>query len=156
MLTIKNADKQDIFHIQSLSNSSFFENIDIQNMIENSMVAYEGSSPLAAAGYEAFGSVAILRFLIVHRDHQREYLGDGIVKALLNLADRRGIQLMLTDALDCAGFLKKVGFEELSEDQKGDIGVQQVIKNNLNPQHTLLAAKLPDFFLKACRFNKQL
>jgi amino-acid N-acetyltransferase len=154
LLTIRNANAQDLFHIENLGNKSHLENIDLQNILENSMIAYDGNVPLAAAGYEAFGSIAVLRFVIVHKDHQREYLGDGIVKALLNLADKRGTQLMLADAYDNAPFFKKVGFEELSDVQKSDMEIQQVIESNLNSQHMLFAAKLPDFFLKACRSNK--
>ncbi len=154
MLNIRIAHAQDLLHIESLGNSYHFENVNFENILENAMIAYDGDVPLAAAGYEAFGSVAVLRFVIVHKDHQREYLGDGIVKALLNLADKRGIQLMLAYAEDYVAFFKKVGFEELSDVQKNDSTIQHVISSTQPPQSKLYAARLPDFFLKACRSNK--
>ncbi|MFT9496471.1 GNAT family N-acetyltransferase [Anaerosolibacter sp.] len=154
MLTIKNAMKEDILHIENLGDCSPLHGIELQDILENTMVAYEGNIPLAAAGYESFGSVAVLRFVIVHKEHQREYLGDGIVKALLNLADKRGIELMLVDTQHCTEFFAKVGFQDLDEDQKSDVNISQIINNNLNAYHKLFAAKLPDFFLKACRSNK--
>ncbi|KXG76842.1 GNAT family N-acetyltransferase [Thermotalea metallivorans] len=154
MLTIKIANQKDMSNIQDLINNHHLDEINLEAMADHCMIAYDNEIPVAAAGYESFGSIGILRFVVVRRDRQREYLGDGILKAVLNLADKKGIRRMIVGTQQHGKFFKKVGFCKLNIQQHEDEAIKTFIEKNFRQDVSLWEAMLPDFFQKSCRSNQ--
>lgn len=154
MLTIKIANQKDMPNIQDLISDHHFDEVNLEAMADHCMIAYDNEMPVAAAGYESFGPIGILRFVVVRRDRQREYLGDGILKAVLNLADKKGIRRIIAGTQHHGEFFKKVGFSKLNIQQHEDEAIKMFIEKNFGHDFSLWEAMLPDFFQKACRSNK--
>ncbi len=148
------ASEMDIPKIHSLLHETGIDCKSFHNNIfQNSMIAYDGGDPVAAAGFSDFGEEAVIQYVVVKKRRQREYLGDGIVKALLNFADKKGIKWVYVKGTDLHHFFKRVGFEEISYMNFFEIG-SSLVTNQFSKEDSIFAATLPDFFLRACRSNK--
>ncbi|TCO79800.1 GNAT family N-acetyltransferase [Marinisporobacter balticus] len=153
MLEIKGASQDEMNVIKEFLTKNAL-NIDcIENYIGNCMVAYDKDILVGVAGYIREKDMAIIKFAVVSKNRRKEYLGDGIVKALLNLADRNGIRRVFVNGDEETLFFRKIGFKEVSLQEARtyckDIDMPQwFIKNKT------LQVVLPDYFLKACKSNK--
>jgi amino-acid N-acetyltransferase len=97
---------------------------------------------------------AILDVLLVKKEYRGQYIGDGLVKAILNLAEKRGIKRVycIKDEKNSL-FFKKVGFTIRTGTDLEFI--KKYIHNHIQSDKRLLIfeAKLPEFFNKPCRSN---
>ncbi|QXM06060.1 GNAT family N-acetyltransferase [Crassaminicella indica] len=153
MLEIKSASQKEIYIIKKLIKESNLDIEEIEDYIKNCMVAYDNKQPVAAAGFIPIEDMAIIKFVVVSKNRRREYLGDGIVKAILNLADKMGIKKVFVNTDKEEQFFIKLGFKEVAlEELKKDCSKGHII-NQLNEKKLLYVA-LPDYFLKACKFHK--
>ncbi|AOT68118.1 GNAT family N-acetyltransferase [Geosporobacter ferrireducens] len=153
MLEIKVSSEKDIPMIEELLLESKLKLDSLDKVFPNSMIAYDSGNPVAAAGFSYAEKEAVIQYVVVQKRRQREYLGDGIVKALLNFADKKGIKWVYVKGIDIGHFFSRVGFEEISYDHLLATG-SPFVKNQFNREDIIFTATLPDFFLRACRSNK--
>lgn len=153
MLEIKVASDQDTLAIQELFSENKLSLDSWDRVFPNSMIAYDNGNAVAAAGFSYIEKEAAIQYIVVQKRRQREYIGDGIVKALLNFADKKGIKWVYVKGRDIYHFLKRVGFEEISYDHLIETG-SSFIKNQFSKEDIIFTTTLPDFFLRACRSNK--
>ncbi|QZY56879.1 GNAT family N-acetyltransferase [Crassaminicella profunda] len=153
MLEIRVANQEEINIIKKLIKESQLKIEGIEDYISNCMIAYDQKKAVAAAGFIKTENVAIIKFVVVSKNRQKEYLGDGIVKATLNLADKKGVKRVFVNADKEEIFFVKVGFKDviLEEVKKccEDIDILNELDGN-----KILQVILPDYFLKACKSHK--
>ena len=115
--------------------------------IENSMVIFDGQEVAGITYYTPINSEeAIIDEVLIKPSYRHQYFGDSIVKAILNVADKRGVRRMFVNTnKDNKQFFNKVGF---IDPDFSDVKSQYSIDEN-----TLIAI-LPDFFNTACRSKK--
>ncbi|TYP59875.1 GNAT family N-acetyltransferase [Thermosediminibacter litoriperuensis] len=83
----------------------------IDEHLDNFMVAEEGDTILATGGLEIYGDAAIIRSVAVLPEFQHQGIGDGLVRALINYGDRRGVSRIYLFTRGAAGFFEKFGFK---------------------------------------------
>lgn len=150
---MKPATESDIEDIQQLLHENKLSVSNVSNIISNCMIAYERGKPLAAAGFFSEDIDALIEFVVVCKNHHGEYLGDGIIKALLNLADKKGIKRVYVKGEELYPFFHKVGFEKMDKEAFKGV-IPPVISEQLMKAEWVSVAILPDFFMKACRSTK--
>ncbi|SHJ48187.1 GNAT family N-acetyltransferase [Paramaledivibacter caminithermalis] len=154
MLNIRIPKERDKKKISSLLRE---ENIKIGDLdddkLNKSMVVCDGDEIIGYGSYfEISDKTAFIDALIIKREYRRQYMGDGLIKALLNLADKRKIKrVYIIDGNNNSLFYKKVGLAKRKLDVSEDI--LKCIGNELKKDETVevFEAILPDFFNKACK-----
>lgn len=89
---------------------------DIEDYIDNFMVMEIDGSIVATAGLEVYQDTAILRSVAVMPEFQHQNLGDGLVRAMINFADRRNIRKLFLFTQTARGFFEKIGFKPISRE----------------------------------------
>lgn len=107
-------------------------------------------------GFTAFklltDTTARLVTLHIAPDHRGKQLGDGLVKALLNMADLRGITAVFAE--DCQSgdqlsFMTAIGLKRLNDGER-------LAFTEVGPYPELeFVAHLPEYFLTACKSKRQ-
>lgn len=143
MLKIKTASYDEIPVIEKFLKENNFDIVQIEKYISNCMIAYDNKTPVAVAGFKQKQNVAFIKFVIVSKNRRREYLGDGIVKALLNVADKKGINKVYVNADKDNLFFKEIGFQEVKKHCE-----------SIDDFKMVLEVTLPDYFLKSCKSKK--
>ena len=90
--------------------------------------------------------------MIIKKEYRGHHIGDGLIKSLLNLADKRQIERVYIEARDeNAGFLKKVGLTKRKLKASEEIAKYIVDELKDKDHIEVFEAILPDFFNKACK-----
>lgn len=152
MLEIKTACLEDIHILKELLKKSDVEVDGVEHYISNCMIAYDHHTAVAAAGFIQTNNIGVIQFVTVINTRRREYLGDSIVKALLNLADKKGINKMVAALDHCDLFFQKVGFQEVPLNEIKP-HLENISGPDLSGKDKVCIANLPDFFLKACKHH---
>ncbi|MCT4604946.1 MAG: GNAT family N-acetyltransferase [Marinisporobacter sp.] len=153
MLEIKAASQEELSIIEKLIEESHLKIEAIEDYITNCMIAYDNKEAVATAGFIKIEDIAILKFVVVSKNRRREYLGDGIVKATLNLADKKGVKKVFVNIDQEEIFFEKLRFEEVPLNE---------VRTCYEPINTLNELDgnrigrviLPDYFLKACKSHQ--
>ncbi|WP_053957311.1 GNAT family N-acetyltransferase [Inediibacterium massiliense] len=136
MLEIKPATENEIQVIEQLVGLYDIDLEDIKKDISNCMIAYDNEIPVGAGGFNYQENQCSLSFVVVKKERQNEYLGDAIVKSVLNLANYKGIQKVYVNPKEYASFFEKLRFKKDDADKN------------------LLFVTLPDYFLQGCKHKK--
>ncbi len=153
MLEIKVATAHEIDIIQNILDHQQVDLHQLSSYISNCMIVYDNENPVGTAGFIQNKDIAELQFVVIHQNRQREYLGDGLIKSLLNLADRKGIKQVFVNPKAHPLFFKKVGFKKVSLEE---LNLYNTLfsKSLAGKENQLLKVQLPDFFSSACKFHK--
>lgn len=154
MLEIKGARQEEISFIKTFLKQNHVDIVNIEDYISNCMIAYENKMVVATAGYVQVKDIAIIKFVVVLENRRLEYLGDGIVKALLNVADKNGIKRVFVNTDQEALFFKKIGFKEVTMNEVKGYFENMDISAFFNT-NKIVQVSLPEYFLKACKSNKK-
>ena len=116
-------------------------------VIENSMVIYDGNSVAGITYYSILNEYeALLDEVFIEPQYRNQYFGDSIVKAILNVADKRGVKrVFINTSHEDKVFFDKVGFLNPNELE---------IDFEYKYSEDTMVALLPDFFNTACRSKK--
>lgn len=115
--------------------------------IDNSMVIFDGKSVAGITYYSKLNDEEVLLDeVFIMPQYRKQYFGDSIVKAILNVADKRGVKKVFVNTSDEDKiFFNKVGFLDPKE-----LDTEIVYEYN----EGTMVALLPDFFNTACRSKK--
>lgn len=108
--------------------------------IENSAFIFDGEKILGAADFKSDGKTALLNNLLVVEN--QEFLIDGLIKALINIADVRNHDYFAVKKEKREEFYIKIGFEKIQNQMEFD-GMKM-------KESDYLYAKLPEFFQTSC------
>ena len=150
MLEIKTIKNNDLLAVERLLRDHHQIAGDIHSCVNTTMAVYDHHELIAAAGFIQNEIYALVKFVVVKKNRQREYIGDGLLKALLNMAEKMGIKRVFVYPKHVEGFFLKVGFKVLNVDYSDLI---QTIFCNEDSNGKILEATLPDFFVRACKSN---
>jgi len=145
MIVFRKATPKDSKHVKELlaltCQDSKFENLNL----DNCMVAEYDGTIIGVGGLEMYHPVAFLNILSIHPRFQKQGYGDGLVRAIINFADRRSIKkiYVLSDK-NTSGFFRKIGFVPM-ERINYDITCQQC-RTMSNPSEKLLEMDIEKFF----------
>jgi len=155
MFSIRETKEKDLLSLKELFEK---HNLDLNSSmggLTNSMVIIDGNEYIGFASYKTLdNSEAVINVLFIDEMRRKELLGDGLLKAILNLADKRGVTLMYAISNgETYGFFDKVGLKSTDYDI-----FKQVNKNfpfiDYDKEVKVVSAKLPDFFETACRSKR--
>lgn len=108
-----------------------------EEQLNRSMIAEEGKIIIGFVSYIQIEDVYKIDHLFIDPSFRRKKIGDGLLRALLNLIDRRGIrEARIQIEPECIPFIEYVGLD-LEDSEQG-----------------IYRALLPDFFEKPCRGEK--
>ena len=110
MLQIRKVKPEDIGFIMKLTSENGFSGGKLLSNIENFLICESDNIKCGCGCLIASGDKGFMSCVIVSDDHRRKKLGGAIVKALLNIADLKGIAEVYAAGI-CGDFLKAMGFE---------------------------------------------
>lgn len=154
MINIRVAEEKDKNKILTLLDKEELKGINLNNKkLHNSMVVCDGDKIIGYSNYNEIPdqNTALIETLIIEGDYQRQHLGDGLIKSLLNLADKRQIKkVYAVESNNNSMFLKKVGLTKRK--LKKFEGIGEYFEDGLfDDTVEVFEAILPDFFNKACK-----
>ncbi|RKD27697.1 N-acetylglutamate synthase, GNAT family [Caminicella sporogenes DSM 14501] len=155
MIKIEIPSEKDKICISNLLYECKYKEINLDEKINNSMAVYDGNDLIGFASYIYVedDNMGIIDIIAVKEEFRGQYIGDGLIKALLNLADKRGISkiYVISDSVNSL-FFKKVGFTK----RNGSVykNLRKYLSLNYDEGNIeIFEAKLPDFFNKSCKSN---
>lgn len=147
MIEIAVPKHEDILRIEQFLKNHSFNHLNIDSYISNCMVAYDKEKIIGATGFIQNDPFVLITFIVVDQQRRRDYIGEGLMKALLNLAYGRGIQKAIVNQE--GDFFQKLGFSKSSPIDFKDYF--DVFIDDLNPENPILEVSLKDYFKKACK-----
>lgn len=115
MVFIRRASTADVPRIKQIL-SRVNLSTDIEDYVDYFMVMEMDGSLVATAGLEVYKDAAVLRSVAVLPEYQRQNLDDGLVRAVINFADRRNIRKLFLFTQTAGEFFKKIGFRPISRE----------------------------------------
>jgi amino-acid N-acetyltransferase len=155
VINIRVSEEKDKKKILELINEEKIKITDLDTgELRNSMVVCDGERIIGYSNYIKIPNlnIAFVDMLIINNTYRGQYMGDGLIKSLLNLADKRQIKKVYAiKENNNSAFFKKVGLtkrefkpsEDILKYIKKDLGADGIIN--------VFEAILPDFFNKACK-----
>ena len=99
--------------IQQMKDILLKEEIEDLELDKDVIVVVEDDIVLGVCKYEIKNGDSWLKYLIIKEDNRRQFLGDGLLRTVLNKLDLQGIKMMFYDNVD--SYLIKKGFIENGE-----------------------------------------
>ncbi|MFO7151826.1 MAG: GNAT family N-acetyltransferase [Bacillota bacterium] len=110
MIVFRKARAGDLEVIKGILQKVELEVDGIEQHIDNFMVVEEESRAIAVGGLEIYGDVAMLKCVAVLPEYRGRGIGDGLVRALINFAERRGVNTIYTYPGNATVFFERFGF----------------------------------------------
>ncbi len=121
--------------------------------IHNSMLLEIDNQIYGFAAYQTLSeNTAKLSYVLICSSMRGKQMGDGLVKALLNMAELRGISVVFSE--DCAkgeanSFMDAIGFDRINEGER-------LAFSELEAKPSLThVAFLPEYFKTACKSKRK-
>lgn len=120
--------------------------------IENAMII-EVDDLIAGYGIlDIYGDKALLRFVYIFPEHRGDGLGDGLVRALINYADRRGVKKIYFCGSEDIDYFTRFGFKSACCD-KSDCHIKDNIDFKTAGNCRTMELDVEEFFnTPQCRF----
>ena len=111
MITISKVDKKDIDFILNSIND---KGLKINDIKENFLVIYDNVNILGYGGFDVYNSICIMNSLEILDQSVDMIMRDGLIKALVNLADLNKHKIFIIKKDEYEKFYNNLGFNELS------------------------------------------
>ncbi|HHX24039.1 MAG: GNAT family N-acetyltransferase [Tepidanaerobacteraceae bacterium] len=83
--------------------------------MQNTMVVDFDDRIVGCGGLDIHGDLAHIKFVAILPEYQNQRLGDGLVRALVNYADRRNIKKIYIADDKPLDYFKRFGFKEINQ-----------------------------------------
>ncbi len=114
-ITIRSPFASDVKHVKRLLHAAGLPTDDLQaDML--AYVAEANGLPIGAIGIETFGSMALLRSLIIDSEFRGGGFGSFLVERLENLARNRGVSELWLLTIDADAWFQKLGYRAMSRE----------------------------------------
>lgn len=110
MILFRKANKDDIKDIKELLQLTSKDPKAIEECIDSCMVAEYDEKIVGIICLEICDPAAFISFLSVHPDYQDQEIADGLVRAMINFADRRSLKKLFVIANENVRFFEEIGF----------------------------------------------
>ena len=115
--TIQLATSADRANMVDLLESLHLPTVDLPLMLDNFVIAKEKEIVVGCGGLELYESIALLRSLAVATHFQGQGLGNLLYRAVLDLAQEKGVQEVYLITTTAADFFLKQGFQKVERTQ---------------------------------------
>lgn len=152
MITILSAGQNDVENIKALLKQNNLQMDLLLDRLENTMVVKDGQKVVGLSSYLLVEDIAYIDILIIDETFRNMKFGDGLLKATLNLIDKRGVaRACLFADKATEGFFKSVGMKTVCKSVYID---HSCYPRYFKDQDVFFEALLPQFFETACRSKK--
>ncbi|MGB9812283.1 MAG: GNAT family N-acetyltransferase [Thermovenabulum sp.] len=117
MVIFRRAKKEDFDRIKEIVTTCSLCGCGLEKWFSNFMVIEEDEKVIGTGGLEIYGEYAVLRSVAVLPEFRNQGLGDGLVRSLINLADRLGVKTIYLFTEKAMGFFEKIGFKKTSREE---------------------------------------
>lgn len=152
MITITPAKESDIKDILIKYDMILSENLS-ELKYENTMILVEAGKIYGVSSYTSKEDIAQINVLFIDKDKRRLKFGDSLIKATLNLIEKRGIKkayVIMDEEFD--DFLKSASLIRSNiSDFQNDFTFVTDHDDNFYCEKVIYLANLPEFFNTACR-----
>lgn len=126
MLQIRKIRPDDIDFILEQAKGFEGSRVKLLSNIENILICESENVKCGCGCMIPLGNAGIVSWIMVSESYRRQKLGDAITRALLNIAERKGIKEVYAAGI-CGVFLTAMGFtkidsENITEDTKNVLG----------------------------------
>jgi len=111
MLQIRRIKPEDIGYIMKIASENGYTGGKLLSNIENFLICENDNVKCGCGCLTMKKDKGYMSFVIVSEEHRRKQLGSAITKALLNIADLKGIEEVYAVGI-CEDFLIAMGFEK--------------------------------------------
>ncbi|HHY04595.1 MAG TPA: GNAT family N-acetyltransferase [Thermoanaerobacterales bacterium] len=102
---------------------------------------------VGAGGITIDNENALIRFLAISPEHQRQLLGDTLVRAFINYSDRRNVKKIYVFAYDeITNFFKRIGFKPVKDSIVKASLEKQKFNTCLSKYNEVFELDIDDFF----------
>lgn len=149
MITIRKAVADDKDKIREIINSESLTKIDSDALPEHTMVI-EVEGALVGFGFlEIAADLALIKFVFIKPDYRNQGLGDGLVRSLINYADRRGVKYIYVFSNNKMDYFKRFGFSYITS-HECDEKVIEIFNVNIGQQPFIMELDVERFFDSCC------
>jgi len=119
VLKLRSADSQDLDEVCALLERNGLPTSDLAHSRPEFVVAHDGAELIGAGALERFGTVALLRSLVVAADRRGTGLGRRIVRELERRASASGVRELVLLTQSAAPFFQQHGYRVV---ERGEVG----------------------------------
>ncbi len=117
MLEIRKIRPEDIDFVLELAEESNGSRVKLLSNIENFLICESDRVKCGCGCLVPLGNTGLISWVMVRESHRGQKLGGAIIKALLNIADLKGIKEVYAVGI-CGDFLKAMDFvKHVSKDE---------------------------------------
>jgi amino-acid N-acetyltransferase len=116
LIIIRRALPEEKENVKAILKEANLSTAGVDEHFSNFMVVERDGCVIGTAGLEIYGDVAILRSVAIIPEFRRQGMGDGLVRAMINFADRRNIKQIYLFTQTAREFFKKFGFKTIQRE----------------------------------------
>lgn len=125
---------------------------DIANGAKDAMIVELDDLIVGYGSLDIYSDIAILKLVCVLPKYQNQGLGDGLVRALINYADRRNVKKMYIVHKEKVEYFKRFGFKYVTLEEF-DNRTHKIHDHGKNKIDFIMELDVDDFFNKQqCHF----
>jgi len=111
LITIRKATFEDKYKIQEVINNTDFAQFCPANLTEHTLVVELENTIVGCGNLDIIEDLALIKFVYIIPKYRNQGLGDGLVRALINYADRRNVKKIYIICDDKSEYFKRFGFK---------------------------------------------
>lgn len=119
MLELRSADSRDLQEVCALLERNGLPTSDLAHSRPEFVVAHDGAELIGAGALERFGTMALLRSLVVAADRRGTGLGRRIVRELEQRASASGVRELVLLTQGAAPFFEEHGYRVVERSEVG-------------------------------------
>jgi len=150
MITVKKTEDKDLKSLKRFLKQYKLEDSLFMDRLDQTMIIADGAEILGFGSFVIKDESGIIDVILLSEDMLWPTMGDGLVKAMLNTLDLRGVKsaYLLTDKPHME-IIKKIGLrysDKSVNEALSELDAPYLLKS----MDTVFETKLPDFFDHAC------
>lgn len=145
MIIIRKAADEDKQKLQEIIKNANFNRFDVHHYSEHTMVVELENTIVGCASLDISDDLAVIRFVYILTDYQNQGLGDGLVRALINYADRRSVKKIYIFCDNKVDYFKRFGFNYITSNKFDKYETNNM---NINKYPFIMELDVNEFFSK--------
>ncbi|NLZ54975.1 MAG: GNAT family N-acetyltransferase [Thermoanaerobacteraceae bacterium] len=145
MIIIRKAVTDDKHKIQEIIKNTDFNQFDFNKHPEHTMVVELEHTIIGCATLDICGNLAHIGFVYIIPSYQNQGLGDGLVRALINYADRRNVKKIYIFYDKKVDYFKRFGFKYITSN-KCDNKIYETSDINISKHSFIMELDVNEFF----------
>ncbi|BEP29052.1 hypothetical protein [Helicovermis profundi] len=151
MITIRKTELEDINNIVNEFGIILMSRTD-DITTENTMILVEKDNVYGISSFITNNDEAFINILFIKNDFRGMHFGDGLIKAILNLIDKKSYKRAFIELpREYEGFLINTGLYKENSKNK----IMKKFNINLDKNSVIYFANLPNFFDTACKSKEK-